>query len=174
MERLGPLWSGSAIPAAASDPFWRVGAAEALEGAMWAANAAEHAAELWDWDFFLHKPSLVDGAMHECLTQCDPTYHGYDPAVANKYEIAFAQAYINMDQTVGRLLEIAERLGDTTVVVASDHGGGVNNTVCDIDKRLREAGLEGRAYTKRNRQGTEIFVNLKGREPNGSRRPRRL
>ena len=171
VERLGPLWSGSAIPPAASDPFWRAGAAEALEGAMWAANAAEHAVELWDWDFFLHKPSLVDSAMHECLTQCDPSYHGYDPAVAKNYEAAYAQAYINLDKTVGRLLEIAERLGDTVVVAASDHGGGVNNTVCDIDKRLHETGLEGRAYTKRNRQGTEIFVNLKGREPNGTVAP---
>jgi hypothetical protein len=168
VERLGPFWTGSAIPPSASDPFRQAGAAEALESALWAANAASHAAELWDWDFFLHKPSLVDSAMHECLTLADPSYHGYDPAVAKAYDAAYAEAYIDLDKTVGKLIEVADRLGDTVVVVASDHGGGVNNTVCDIDKRLREAGLEGRAYTKRTRQGTEVFVNLKGREPNGT------
>ncbi len=167
VEKLGPFWTGSAIPPAARDPFWRAGQAEAAEGAMWAARAAG----LWDGDFFLHKISLVDTAMHECLTLSDPSYHGYDPAVAKAYEGAYAQAYMDLDQTVGVLLETAGRQPGTVVVVASDHGGGVNNTVCDVNKRLRDAGLEGRAYTRRNRQGTEIFVNLKGREPQGTVAP---
>jgi len=55
----------------------------------------------------------------------------------------------------------------------------VNNVVCDIDRRLQDAGLQTRlsdgqidwqntqAYTKRARQGNEIYINLKGREPQG-------
>ena len=167
VERLGPFWTSSAIPPAADDPFWQAGESESLGSAMWVVNAAAHSLEIWDWDLFLHKPSLADAAMHQCLTLSDPSYYRYDPAVAKIHETAFAQAYADLDKTIGRLMEIVSQRTDTVLIVASDHGGGVNNAVCDIDKRLRDAGLEGRAYTKRNRQGTEVYVNLKGREPNG-------
>ncbi len=178
VERLGPLWAGSAIPANPNDPFWEAGEAEAAEGAMWAAKAAEASLESWDWDFFLHKPSLVDSAMHQCLTLADPFYYRYNPEVARKADATYAKAYSDLDEVVGRLLEFVSSRSDTVLVVASDHGGGVNNTVCDVNQRLREAGLlagsdrqidwsRTRAYTKRDRQGTEIFINLKGREPGG-------
>ena len=124
---------------------------------MWVANAAAHSIELWDWDFFLHKPSLADAAMHQCLTLSDPSYYRYDRAVAKVHETVFAQAYADLDKTIGRLMEIVAQRTDTVLIVASDHGGGVNNAVCDIDQRLRETRLEGRAYTKRNRDSVADY-----------------
>lgn len=178
VQKLGPYSTASAIPPDPLDPFCHVGQEEAMEGAMWAAKAAMQSLDDWDWHFFLHKTELVDEAMHQCLTLADPTYHSYDPRTAAKAEAVLRQAYVNLDRVVGVLLDgLASRL-DTVLVVASDHGGGVNNTVCDVNQRLRDAGLlvdtDGTidwsrtgAYTKRDRQGTEIYVNLVGREPHG-------
>ncbi|MCL4401494.1 MAG: alkaline phosphatase family protein, partial [Acidobacteria bacterium] len=142
-----------------------------LEAAMWVANAAVESLDLLDWDFFLHKTELADAAMHQCLTLADPTYYRYDPEVARAADHVYRQAYIALDGVVGKLLDFVSARNDMVLIVASDHGGGVNNTVCDIDRRLRDAGLQNHAYTKRNRQGTEIFVNLAGREPQGVVKP---
>ena len=178
VKKLGPFWTGSAIPPTPTDPFWEVGEAEALEGAMWVAEAAIQSIDLWNWDFFIHKSSLVDSALHQCLTLADPFYYRYDPEIAKAADLVYRQTYMDLDKVVGRLLEAVSARGDTVLVVASDHGGGVNNTVCDVNQRLRDAGLlagtdrqidwsRTRAYTKRNRQGTEIYINVKGREPSG-------
>jgi hypothetical protein len=178
VKKLGPFWTDSAIPPTPLDPFWQVGQEEALEGAMWTARAAIESLAIWDWQFFLHKTELVDAAMHQCLTLADPIYRGYDPRMAALAETVFRQAYIDLDKVIGVLLDGVARLKNTVLVVASDHGGGVNNTVCDINLRLRDAGLlagpdreidwsRTRAYTKRERQGTEVYVNLSGREPHG-------
>ncbi len=176
--KLGPIWSGSAIPPNPNDPFWEAGEAEALEGTMRIAGAALETLESWDWDFFLHKTGLVDKALHQCLTLADPSYYRYDAALGKRADAVYRRAYMGLDQVIGKLLGALEQRGDTVLVVAGDHGGGVNNVVCDIDQRLRDAGLlagagrdidwsRTRAYTKRQRQGTEIFINLKGREPQG-------
>jgi hypothetical protein len=180
--KLGPYWTGSAIPPTPHDPFWEVGEEEALGGAMWVANAAIASLDSWDWDFFLHKTELVDSAMHQCLTLADPFYYRYDPKVAKANDAVYRKAYIDLDRVVGRLLDAVARRSDTVLVVASDHGGGVNNTVCDINQRLRDVGLlagtdreidwaHTSAYTKRDRQGTEIYINLQGREPRGTVKP---
>ncbi|MCP5115520.1 MAG: hypothetical protein GY953_32235, partial [bacterium] len=158
VEKLGPGWIGSAIPPMPLDPYWQVGEAEAAEGFQWVADAALAAIDLWDWEFFLHKVSLLDTALHQCLTLADPSYHLYDEEIGQKADAAYKQAFVDFDAVIGRLLKALEERGDTTLVIASDHGGGVNNVVCDIDKRLEETGLKEHAYTKRKRQGTEIYV----------------
>ncbi|MCP5115751.1 MAG: hypothetical protein GY953_33400, partial [bacterium] len=158
VEKLGPGWIGSAIPPMPLDPYWEVGEAEAAEGFQWVANAALAAIDLWDCEFFLHKVSLTDTALHQCLTLADPSYYKYDPELGKRADAAYRQAFVDFDKVVGSLLRGVEERGDTTLVIGSDHGGGVNNGVCDIDERLKETGLADRAYTKRNRQGTEIFI----------------
>jgi len=184
-KTVSPIWSGSAIPPAPDDPFWEIGEAESAEGLSQIAKAALALAGIWDWEFFLHKASITDTALHQCLTLADPTYHGYDPAAAAKADHVYRQAFIDLDTVIGRILAAIEARGDTVLIVASDHGGGVNNVVCDVNQRLRDVGLltgpdraidfsRTRAYTKRSRQGTEIFVNLKGREPEGIVEPEDL
>lgn len=182
VAKFGPFWTGSAIPPSPNDPFWEIGQAESLEGALWVAKAAIESLNLLDWDFFLHKTELADAAMHQCLTLADPSYYRHDPEVARAADHVYRQAYIALDQVVGKLLDFVSSRNDMVLIVASDHGGGVNNTVCDVDRKLCDAGLQARngreidwsrtrAYTKRNRQGTEIFVNLAGREPQGIVQP---
>ncbi len=177
-ERIGPIWTGSAIPPSPYDPYWEAGAEESRDGLARLARAAIASLDFWDWRFFVHKVSIVDTALHQCLTLADPSYYKHDPAIATRADAVFRRSYEDFDHVIGQLLEAIEKRGDTTLIIASDHGGGVNNVVCDVNQRLRDAGLlagtdrkidwaRSRAYTKRNRQGTEIYVNLRGREPHG-------
>jgi hypothetical protein len=178
-EKTGPIWTGSAIPPTPYDPYWEAGAEESREGLAQLARAALDSLDVWDWRLFVHKVSIVDTALHQCLTLADPFYYKHDPKIAARADAVFRRAYEDFDAVVGELLAAVEKRGDTTLIVASDHGGGLNNVVCDVNQRLRDAGLlagtdreinwaRTKAYTKRNRQGTEIYINRKGREPNGT------
>jgi predicted AlkP superfamily phosphohydrolase/phosphomutase len=178
-REVGPIWKGSAIPPTPHDPYWRVGEAESRAGLEQVAKAALAALDLWDWHLYVHKVSIVDTALHQCLTMADPSYHKYDAALGARADEAYRQAFIDLDFVAGQLMEALEQRDDTVLIIGSDHGGGVNNVVCDIDQYLKDAGLlrksgreidwrQTKAYTKRSRQGTEIFINLQGREPGGT------
>jgi predicted AlkP superfamily phosphohydrolase/phosphomutase len=109
----------------------------------------------------------------------DPTYHRYDAGCAPAFDRVLRQAYADLDAVIGRLLDVAQAMGNTHLVVAGDHGICVNNVVCDVNRRLRDVGLlamraDGTLdmagtliYAKASRQGNELFVNLRGRDESG-------
>jgi predicted AlkP superfamily phosphohydrolase/phosphomutase len=179
LSRLGPYSHGTAIPPRPDDPDFSVGMEELLESGRWVINAAELAFRERGADLFIHKSSIVDSANHQCAAMIDPTYHRYDPAKAEPFDLVLRQAYADLDSVIGRMLEVAGNTGNTHVMVVGDHGICINNVVCDINRRLRDAGLlsmntDGTidmsrtlAYTKRDRQGNEVFINLRGRATSG-------
>ena len=182
LEELGPYSAISSIGMYPHDPYWREGVAESLDREMWIADAAELGLQKWDWDFFLTKFSLIDNAKHQCAMPVDPDYHSYDSREAKLYEEVLHEAHKAMDSVFTKYLTFCER-NQVSLVIAGDHGMGLNNVICDVNRLLQNAGLQRHsadgeidwkrtsAYVKRSRQGSEVCVNLKGREKTGSVSP---
>ena len=183
LTELGPYSAISSIGMYPHDPNWKVGVEESREREMWVARSAELGLKAWDWDLFLTEQSLIDNAKHQCAMPVDPDYHSYDRREAKLYEDVLRAAHIAADETFARYLDLCERNGIHLIIVG-DHGMGLNNVICDIDKRLENTELQVRkssgeidwsktaAYTKRTRQGSEVCVNLQGREEQGSVDPK--
>ena len=177
--RLGSYDGRTAIQPHPEDPHCRIGMEEVLDGAHWVINAAEIAFQEWGAELFVHKNSIVDSANHQCAAMIDPYYHRYDATMAKSFDKVLRQAYMDLDNVIGHMLDVAERAGNTHIVITGDHGISINNVVCDVNRRLRDMGMlflnaddtidmsRTYAYTKRTRQGNEIFVNLCGRESTG-------
>ncbi|RMD81399.1 MAG: hypothetical protein D6820_05180, partial [Lentisphaerae bacterium] len=171
LDCLGPYFKGTAIPPRPDDPAWESGVSELFEQATWVVNAARIMLGEFDVDLVVHKNFIVDAANHQCAAQIDPTYHRYNPETAFAFDEVLHKSYTNFDRIVGQLLDVASELGNTHVVIAGDHGICVNNWVCDINARLHDAGWlrfdsrgnvdeqGSKVFTKRSRQGNEIFIN---------------
>jgi predicted AlkP superfamily phosphohydrolase/phosphomutase len=152
---------------------------ECLEGALWAVDAGRLAFEKWEAELWIHKAYAVDSANHQCAAMIDPAYHRFDASRAATFDRVLRQAYVDLDTVIGRLLDVAQEMGNTHVVVAGDHGICINNVVCDVNRRLQDVGLlamhaDGTpdlsstlVYARPNRQGNELYVNLRGRDESG-------
>lgn len=134
-------------------------------------EAMFHFMETEEWDFFMLQIMETDRLHHflwEHWEECD-----------EKYAPAFLKLYHKIDGLLGRLYErLAE---DTTLVVLSDHGfctmkkevfinrwlqdNGWLNFTRDPPDSLRDIHPDSKAYSM---DPGRIFVNLRGREPQGS------
>ena len=176
----GPYASGSSAQLRPDDPCWETAIEEATYEGQWLVKAAEHLAAAAECQLFVTVFRPVDAANHGCLAYLDPDLAWYGgPQTPLSMEI-LARAYGVADDALGAFMGMAD--GDTVVAVASDHGAVINRVTCDIYNLLVENGLlaiedlEGgprvdwfhtRAYIRPTRSGSEIFVNLAGREPHG-------
>lgn len=135
------------------------------------------------WDFFMHVDMGVDRIHHGFWKFSDERHPQYVPD--NPYESAIRDYYIHIDRQIGERLELLD--DDTVVMVASDHGakamvGGIcfNEWLkqegylaleyqpegivplekCEIDWDRTIAWGSGGYYAR-------LFLNVRGREPNG-------
>lgn len=176
----GPYASGSSSQPRPHDPCWETAIEEAAYEGEWLVRAARYLSGVADWRLFMTVFRPVDAANHGCLAYLDPDLAWYGEQETPLSEEILARAYGVADDVVGAFMRMANR--DTVVAVASDHGAVVNMFTCDIYNLLVENGLlcvkeqEGalavdwsqtKAYIRPNRSGSEIFVNLAGREPYG-------
>lgn len=178
VEAVGPYASGSSAGLRPSDPFWGTAVEEAVYEGEWLAGAARHLAETREWTLFMTVYRPPDAANHGCLAFLDPDipdYGGRDTELAAEI---IAAAYGAADRTLGALLDLAG--DDTVIALVADHGAAVNHVTCDVYNLLMEHGLltlhEGttevdwsrtQAYIRPTRSGSEVFVNLAGRESAG-------
>ena len=142
------------------------------------------------WDFFMICEIAPDRLHHVFWQYFDPTHPLYEPG--NKYEGAFADYYRFLDDQVGSILEVLPE--DVITIVMSDHGarpmmGGLcfndwliqegymtlaepvtNGPVpikdVKIDWSKTVAWGDGGYYGR-------LFMNVKGREPQGVIQPAR-
>lgn len=131
------------------------------------------------WDLLMIETHASDYASHFFLAQADPI-SGADPTTIERCRRGLARTYESMDQMIGRVLELAD--SETVVAVVSDHGGTPNqHHPVDINAVLEQAGFV--AYTTDPRTGqrsidlsrttalgvglVHVFINVKGREPDG-------
>jgi predicted AlkP superfamily phosphohydrolase/phosphomutase len=127
--------------------------------------------ETEDWDFFMLQIMETDRLHHflwEPMEQRD-----------EKYAPAFLKLYHMMDALLGRLYD--QLSGDTTLVVMSDHGFTAMKKEVYINRWLQDRGwlsfkkdppeslkdirADSKAYSM---DPGRIFINLRGREPEGS------
>lgn len=143
------------------------------------AEVAHHLATKHPWDLLMIESHASDYASHFFLAQADPI-SGASPATIERCRRGLARTYESMDRMIGKVIELAD--ADTVVAVVSDHGGTPNqHPPVDINAVLESAGFV--AYRTDPRTGqreidlgrttalgiglVHVFINLKGREPNG-------
>jgi predicted AlkP superfamily phosphohydrolase/phosphomutase len=139
------------------------------------------------WDFFMLCEIAPDRLHHVFWQYYDPTHPLYQPG--NKYETAFQDYYRFLDREVGALLDALP--ADAVTIVMSDHGatpmmGGLcfndwlmqegylhmTETLTGLTK-IKDAPIDWARTTAWGDGGYygRLFLNVKGREPQGSVEP---
>ncbi|NLF10312.1 MAG: phosphodiesterase [Anaerolineaceae bacterium] len=135
------------------------------------------------WDFFMHVDMGVDRMHHGFWKFFDVTHPKHEPG--NPYENAIRDYYVHLDAQIGERLALLDE--ETAVLVVSDHGakpmvGGIcfNEWLkkegylvlehqpagivplekCEVDWSRTRAWGSGGYYAR-------LFLNVKGREPEG-------
>ena len=144
----------------------------------WIGNAAEFLMDETAAELFIMHWHYLDYLQHQFLGLIDPVGAYYDPVKAPEAWQAMRTGYIIADNIVGEFLKRAESAD--TVMVISDHGNIPNRKVLSIFNLLIENNLLALdvnkadstisvdwSKTKAYCHGLHIYINLKGRDPNG-------
>jgi predicted AlkP superfamily phosphohydrolase/phosphomutase len=148
----------------------------------WMCRAARHLLKAEPWDLFMSQVHFVDMAYHLYWGTIDPDHPQYDPQKAPYYWDFLGRVHTLADRFVGAVLDAVD--GDTLVAVLGDHGHDSYHTTFLINHLLIQKGLltlyrdrrtgepridwrETRAYASSYR----IYLNVRGREPQGSLPP---
>ncbi|MEH7384232.1 alkaline phosphatase family protein [Bacillus sp. JJ1521] len=132
----------------------------------------------------------IDHGQHVFWGGIDPNFHGYRENKHEEYEGLIRQIYEWVDEGVGKIMDLLDE--DTTVVAVSDHGFHSINKYPYLTNHLHKLGLveylvdeETGEFVKNPITGdlaidwsrtkayplppghSHIFVNLKGRDPEG-------
>jgi predicted AlkP superfamily phosphohydrolase/phosphomutase len=141
------------------------------------------------WDFFMMVEMGLDRLQHVFWQCWDPNHPKYEPG--NPYESAFQDYFRYLDSEVGSLIELIP--DDAVTIVMSDHGARrMEGGVCINDWLMREGYLtmteELGAVTRIAKAPIDwsrtvawgdggyygrLFLNVKGREPQGVIEPER-
>lgn len=177
LDKNGPFVQSWTVKASVDELYNDSSFEEADYQANWLADAAIELINNKNFDLFATVFRLNDETHHTSLGQYDSYSPFYDDKQAPLHEANMRKSYIVLDNAIGRIMN--KKQEDTTIILASDHGGVPNQYFCDIYLRLEEFGLcviddngnpiieESKAFLKDERGGLEIFVNLKGREQSG-------
>lgn len=144
---------------------------------------AHHFLQTKPWDFFMMVEMGPDRIHHGFWKYMDPEHPKHEPG--HPYQHAIRDYYRFLDKEIGKLLEILDR--DTVVLVVSDHGAKkMDGGICVNEWMIQEGYLRLHEYptkvsrfsevkvdwskTKAWGEGgyySRIFINVKGREPQG-------
>ena len=125
--------------------------------------------------YFIHW-HFLDTLQHHCLGRMDPAGGMFDPSKADKAWDELRKGYALADKLVGELIRMADK--DTLTMVLSDHGNSPNRKrVSLINLFLKKGWMsttlrpDGKLHldpaSKAIIKSLHIYINLKGREPNG-------
>ena len=157
----------------------------AKEGCEWFANAAHWLfKEYPDWDLFYVHIHSIDNFEHWFINETAPERN---PEEHQYYQDLIDAVYTENDKFIGEMMKYLD--GDTSIIVTSDHGqcpksagdeyeigsiGGTSTKVMselgytvtyrDENGKLQIDWSKTRAVAKRS---SYIYVNLKGRDPEG-------
>jgi len=145
-----------------------------------------HELERYNDGLFVLVFDTVDRIQHMFWRAIDTTHPLYTPELGMRYGRVIEEWYQRMDRLVGRVLEKIDQ--ETTLIVLSDHGFVSFRRAVHLNTWLREQGfltlqdnrIEGRGYgqdidwsrTQAYALGIGgIYLNLRGREPQGTVEP---
>ncbi|HDO41925.1 MAG TPA: hypothetical protein ENH03_03380 [Candidatus Bathyarchaeota archaeon] len=153
----------------------------------WLGEAAAYLLKKYDWALFFMHAHAPDHFYHAALNRIDP-HVCKDENLVKEYSRIEEEMYISLDEMIGKILDAIDE--KTLVFIVSDHGAVPSEGRFDEDYRersrfvttiLSEAGLlkfkidektgekivdwsKTKAFPQRS---CYIYVNLKGRDPNG-------
>jgi len=146
-------------------------------GDTWLGDAAAYLMANKEWSLLYMHIHTPDRFHHDLATQMDPLT-AEDKEAVGRYQEAELYFYQVIDRIVGRLVDLAGK--ETVVVVTSDHGAKASGHRVDVGQILADAGLtfyretvdgwrevnwsKTKAVVQRE---CYIYVNLKGRAPDG-------
>ena len=147
------------------------------ENHQWMAHVAEHLLESKQWDLYAMHLHCPDWAYHAMATRLDPLTEP-DEAVRARFEKLEREFHRAWDDMLGTIVACADE--NTVIAIVSDHGAQATTGHVPIRKIMRDAGL---LELKQDEQGNDvidwsqtkaapqrscyIYVNLKGRDPEG-------
>lgn len=142
------------------------------------ADVADHLTADDEWDALFIETHASDYASHFFLGQAH-SFSGADEETVERCRQGLYRTYKSIDDMIGRVADLADE--ETLIVVVADHGGTPNQfQAVQIEDVLEETGFlvykegengERQIDWSRTRAANvglvHIFVNLKGREPDG-------
>ncbi len=141
-------------------------------------DVATYLASENDWDVLMMETHAPDYASHFFLSQADEI-SGASAETIHRCREGLRRTYESVDRMIGQIVELADE--DTVVLICADHGGTPNQfRAVDIEKVLEETGFivnqkNGEIDWSKTRALSvglvHIFINLVGREPNGTVAP---
>lgn len=150
--------------------------------ADWWQNATKVALRKKDIDSVYTWVGTVDHLQHVMYGALDPTSPNYSPDTIDFWTDILRRGYIQVDKAIGKILEDVD-LNETVVVMVSDHGFSALASSPYVKKYLKDVGLLSYKIDPKNGDmivdwsktkcfplepcHAHIFVNLKGREPQG-------
>lgn len=149
---------------------------------------AKHLLRTRPWEFFMMVEMGVDRIHHGFWSYMDPTHRRYEPG--NPFEHAIRDYYSYVDREVGEVLGLLPE--GTVVLVVSDHGAKkLDGGICINEWLIGEGYLTVKSYpdritpierveidwSKTRAWGDggyygRLFLNVRGREPQGTIEPR--
>lgn len=137
-----------------------------------------------DWDFAVMVEMGPDRIHHGFWRFCDPNHRLYEKG--NAFEDAIYRYYLYLDEEIGKTLDCLPK--DASVIIVSDHGAkAMRGGICINEFFIREGLLTLRVYPEeptplvkemidweKTRAWAEggyyarVFLNVKGREPEGT------
>ena len=146
------------------------------------ALSVDYLARHYPWDLLMVQVHAPDGLNHEALNHLSPHWKRYDPGSAERAWQRFRTEYGTLDAMVGQMLASCAS-EETLVVVVSDHAAIPTTRMVWVGQALVDAGLlvyreddAGRWVPDWTRTrvvlgdhplAENVWVNLKGRDPDG-------
>lgn len=174
IDQIGPFDEGISYPDA--DPIIKQ---EMMKyQADWIIKATNYLTGKYPWSLFFLQWWWTDLLGHEYLHLVDPTTFAYKK---EKFKTAWnylKKGFRLTDKMVGELIKRAD--DDTVIAIVSDHGMLCSIATVFINNVLRQAGLLACKYNSEGfivvdwsktkafaQRSIYIYVNMKGRDPNG-------
>jgi len=153
--------------------------------ANWWGNATKYVVDNKEWDMAFSWVGTIDHIEHVLYSGIEPKARVYDPDKADFCWHMIRETYRQVDDNIGKILEGVD-LDNTYVVLISDHGMTHLDWNPYVKEHLSRAGLleyvldlstDDPSNLKINWENTKchplepchahIFINLKGRDPQG-------
>ncbi len=180
-EKLGPFPEQSGEPGLVLDWIDDQTQMELFEEhARWMTSASAHLLSSYPWDLFFVQIHIIDYAQHAFWGGFDESFPGFDPSHKEKYWGLLKEVYRMADRFIGGILEKTPE--DAAVTIISDHGHETYHSIFYVNSLLRQKGWlhlfndpqtgDVKVDWSRTRAfafgAYHIFINLKGRDPEGS------
>ena len=151
-------------------------------------NTVKYLIKTKEWNYCHFVIIGLDRLHHAFWKYYDKSHHKYEPG--NMFESAIKNFYKFLDKQVGEILELIDEK-NTTIMIVSDHGAKAMKGCLCVNMALEKLGLLKFKNNPKPRTRLEdaeidwgktyawgwggyyarIFLNIKGREPNGIIKP---